>query len=325
MSHHKDFAFHIYPQDLSIMQPPHSAIQDMIKVYLISKYSLKNNPYIDIKNLIDNLLTTEEIKNINNIKTDFTYNEVMTLKNSNIDFYITDKERLSKIFMGSNVKNVKSNICYFQMDGKDALYFYNEYKFISFKGKMISNNNSLIKSSLLFDSTINKNKNDKNIAIADQKIQFQMYEIEHLKKQLEETKKQNEALKVENQILKNNSIKANNAIKENESLKMEINKLKNQNSDLNYQLQYQAEGPRIHLKDIIVVNFISGDSSIHYGIKCLPNDTFAQIEEKLYLKYDNYRDSNNTFLTNGKTVLRFKTLKENGIKDGDIVQLIVQE
>ena len=54
MSHHKDFAFHIYPQDLSIMQAPHSAIQDMIKVYLISKYSLKNNPYIDIKNLIDN-------------------------------------------------------------------------------------------------------------------------------------------------------------------------------------------------------------------------------------------------------------------------------
>lgn len=325
MSHHKDFIFHIYPQDLSIMQPPHSAIQDMIKVYLISKHSLKNKSYIDVKNLIDNLLTTEEIKNINSIKTDFTYNEIMTLKNSNIDFYIADKERLSKIFIGSNVKNVKSNLCFFQIDGKNVLYFYNEYKFLSFKGKMISNNNSQIKPSLLFDSTITEKDKAKNIAIADQKIHFQIYEIEHLKKQLDETKKQNEALKIENEILKNNSIKANNAIKENESFKREINKLKKQNDDLNYQLQYKIEGPKIHLKDIIVVNFISGDSSIHYGIKCLPNDTFAQIEEKLYLKYDNYRGTNNTFVTNGKIILRFKTLKENGIKDGDIVQLIVQE
>ena len=28
------------------------------------------------------------------------------------------------------------------------------------------------------------------------------------------------------------------------------------------------------------------------------------------------------FTTNNKTVLRFKTIKENNIKDGDIIQLI---
>ena len=90
-------------------------------------------------------------------------------------------------------------------------------------------------------------------------------------------------------------------------------------------LQSVNEEPKVSLNDIIVVNFISGDSSIHCGIKCFLSDTFASIEEKLYKRYENHRETNNMFTANGKLVLRFKTLKENGIKDGDIVQLIVQE
>ena len=67
---------------------------------------------------------------------------------------------------------------------------------------------------------------------------------------------------------------------------------------------------------------MSGDRKINnIGIKCLKTDTFAEVEEKLYQIYDEYRESNNIFLTEGKTILRFKTIEQNNIKDGTIVQL----
>ena len=335
MSHHKDFIFHLYPQDFEGISLATIAIQGMVKVYVLCKYSLLNNPHINIKDLIHNLLTAEEIKNIINIKTDFTYNEIMSLKKNNIDFYIVDKERLSKIFLGLNLKNVYSNICYFKFDGKNLLYFYNEIQFISFKGTMQSNNNTHIKLNKILENINFGNDNDKIKQIADQKIQLQVYEIDHLKKQLEEFKKQNETLKKENESLKNNLSKANNInldikkyqekIKENEYLKEQNIQLKYQIKELNFILQSVNEEPKVSINDIIVVNFISGDSTIHCGIKCFLSDTFASIEEKLYKRYENHRETNNIFTTNGRLVLRFKTLEENGIKDGDIVQLIVQE
>ena len=72
----------------------------------------------------------------------------------------------------------------------------------------------------------------------------------------------------------------------------------------------------------MVVHFISGDGKINQGIKCLPTDTFAQVEEKLYQIYDEYRDNyNNTFLARGNVIKRFKTMSENNIKNGDKIQL----
>ena len=78
-------------------------------------------------------------------------------------------------------------------------------------------------------------------------------------------------------------------------------------------------------KDIMVITFISKDGSVQYGIKCLQNDIFAEVEEKLYKKYDNLRNTNNMFTANAKPVLRFKKLCENNIKDGDIIQLFKLE
>ena len=56
-------------------------------------------------------------------------------------------------------------------------------------------------------------------------------------------------------------------------------------------------------------------------MKCLPTDIFAEVEEKLYKKFENLRNTNNTFTANAKLVLRFKKICENNIKDGDIIQL----
>ena len=215
------------------------------------------------------------------------------------------------------------------------LYFYNEYHFISFTGTMQTSNNSTIKPNNILETLISANDNAKNKQIADQKIQFQIYEIEHLKKQLEELKKQNEALKKENESLKYNLAKANSInlnlqkykekIKENESLQDQNIQLKYQVEELNFILESVNTEQKVIFSDIMVVNFISRDSTVHCGIKCLRNDTFASIEEKLYKRYENHRETNNIFVTNGKVVLRFKTLKQNGINDGDIVELIPQE
>ena len=72
----------------------------------------------------------------------------------------------------------------------------------------------------------------------------------------------------------------------------------------------------------MVINFVSTDCSIQEGINCLETDTFAEVEERLYQKYDEFRDTNNSFTFNGRTILRFKNLKENNIKNGDKVILL---
>ena len=72
---------------------------------------------------------------------------------------------------------------------------------------------------------------------------------------------------------------------------------------------------------MMVITFISQDSSVNEGMKCLSTDIFAEVEEKLYKKYDNLRNTNNMFTANAKPVLRFKKLCENGIKDGDKMKM----
>ena len=82
----------------------------------------------------------------------------------------------------------------------------------------------------------------------------------------------------------------------------------------------------LNMDEIMIVYFQTQDQEInHVAIRCLPSDTFAEVEEKIYKKFDNYRNTNNTPICNGRTVLRFKTLSENNIKDENVVQLIKME
>ena len=75
----------------------------------------------------------------------------------------------------------------------------------------------------------------------------------------------------------------------------------------------------------MVVTFISQDFSVNEAVKCLSTDLFAEVEEKLYKKYDNLRNTNNMFTVNEKPVLRFKKLSENRIKDGDTIEFFKLE
>ena len=178
----------------------------------------------------------------------------------------------------------------------------------------------------------NKKLEEENNKLKDELNKIKYNETNEIKKlKLDIDKYKNELIKA-NKIISNLS---NNQVNNNElkKLKDEITNLKLKLSlKDNEKLQLKKkkknntiEEQSFKYKDIMVITFISMDGSVQYGIKCLPNDIFAEVEEKLYKKYDNLRNTNNMFTANAKPVLRFKTLSENNIKDGDILQLFKLE
>ena len=118
----------------------------------------------------------------------------------------------------------------------------------------------------------NENKKLKNDLVRANKI------IENLKK----NENQNSNIKNLQDEIK--SLKNNLYLKENEINQLKL-KIKNNNTKDNY----------VKLDDIMVINFTSTDSSINYRIKCVVTDTFAEVEEKLYQIYDEFRNTNNMF------------------------------
>ena len=93
----------------------------------------------------------------------------------------------------------------------------------------------------------------------------------------------------------------------------------------NYKSQLNNNIPNnnVNFNDIMSVNFISSDQNVHFSVPCLKTNTFAEVEEKLYKEFPQYRETNNNFLANGMQVLRFKTIAENKIGSGYPVTLIV--
>ena len=148
-----------------------------------------------------------------------------------------------------------------------------------------------------------------------------------------------ENYKIENNKLKNDLVKANKIIEnlqknqnensnikllqdENKNLKNQLNLKENEINELKLKLKNANKKINlVNLDDVMVINFVSNNPPINQGIKCLETDTFAEVEEKLYKMYDELRNTNNMFNANGGTILRFKNLKENNIKDGDKVLL----
>ena len=166
-------------------------------------------------------------------------------------------------------------------------------------------------------------------------------ELEHYKNEYDKLKKEYDKLKDDNEKLNNELIKAKKLIsnidnKSNENANLnEIINLKNiilqkDNEILNLKLKLQNidnnnNNKSVNYNDILFVHFISSDQNINCGIKCLKTDTFAEVEEKLYQKYEEYRETNNNFIAKGRIILRFKKIFENNINDGDKIELLKLE
>ena len=99
----------------------------------------------------------------------------------------------------------------------------------------------------------------------------------------------------------------------------EINVLKSKLNDSNIDNIQPGE-------KIIAIGFTSSDQTIQNFIRpCKDSDLFVKLEEKLYDEYPKYKDVETYFLVNGKKVLRFKSMKENNIKNGQVIMLNIVE
>ena len=152
-------------------------------------------------------------------------------------------------------------------------------------------------------------------------------------------KKDNSTLLKENKELKEKLNEANKTIEEQ---KKEIQELKNQISmiksedmkqinSLN-QIIEKIEKENKQLKDSqknivndtpkkIFVQFNSFGNEVNCAIPCLETDIFSEVEEKLYEKYPKFKKYKTTFICNGFIIQKFETIKENKIKNGDLVNM----
>ena len=98
----------------------------------------------------------------------------------------------------------------------------------------------------------------------------------------------------------------------------ELNKLRKE-------LQNKNLGQIIQESDMATVYFTSSDQRVNFAIPCIKTSVFAEVEEKLYKEYPEYRETNNIFIANGQQILRFKTIGENKIGNGKAVMLMVPD
>ena len=124
-----------------------------------------------------------------------------------------------------------------------------------------------------------------------------------------------------NNNLQQQLFQANLTINSNISNNINEEKYKKEINDLKSRLSRYENNIEANLGDLVLINFESGDGQIRRGIQCMKNEIFAEVEEKLYKFYEEFRDTNNTFIANGNCIKRFKTIEESNIKNGDKVLL----
>ena len=168
------------------------------------------------------------------------------------------------------------------------------------KNKKLEEENRKLKEQLNNQNNINKKLKDEN---------------EKLNKELSQLKKSIGNIQIDNNEIKKLKDEINNLQYKLNIKDKEINDLKNNIKD----------EPKYGFNDLMVIYFRPTDYSFHQGIKCLATDTFAEVEEKLYKKFDDLRNTNNMFTVRALPILRFKKLSENNIHDGDEIQLFKLE
>ena len=186
----------------------------------------------------------------------------------------------------------------------EAGIYHNSYIFVVKPEGIKSENSSDVKSEN--NDEINRLKEE--LKNAKKIIESKDKEIKNLENQLINSKNN-----YDYEISKKNTVVEffQNKLKEVEK---ELENIKNNNFNINKEKMIKES-------QIAVINFVSSDQKVHYAISCLNSTIFAEIEEKLYKIFPEYRETNNTFLAKGKNILRFKTISENGIGDGFPVML----
>ena len=191
-------------------------------------------------------------------------------------------------------------------------------------GNYQNNSKYINQNNINLTNELNQYKNENNQL--KQQINILQQNNNQLKQQINILQQNNNQLSNQLQIANqtiynlNNNQKQSNIKVNNDDI---IMKYKKEINDLKIKLAKYEKSVYVNFNDIMVVNFQSGDGQVKHGIQCLKTETFAEVEEKLYKMFDEYRNTNNIFLVKGNIVLRFKTISENKIQNGDVIQLQV--
>ena len=129
--------------------------------------------------------------------------------------------------------------------------------------------------------------------------------------------------------LKNQLNSINNSNNNNLSLIKKLqNNLKEKEQEL-YHLKNNLDSNQFKTNNEnkwgFAINFISNNQEIHYPLVCNDNDLISRLEEELYNEYPKYKDYNTYLTCNGTVLKRFKTVKENKIKKGDVILVNIAE
>ena len=72
---------------------------------------------------------------------------------------------------------------------------------------------------------------------------------------------------------------------------------------------------------LISLIFMSFNQKIHYSLICKDSDKFTNVENLLYDEFPKFRETENFFISDGNKINKYKTLKENNLKNGLIIIL----
>ena len=104
-------------------------------------------------------------------------------------------------------------------------------------------------------------------------------------------------------------------------MKISPNLNSNNTMELVKELKSNTHNEILAGEKLISVIFQSEKEDVLCSIICKDTDVFVNVECSLYNKYPKFLETEQYFLVKGKKVNKYKTLKENGIKDSDIILL----
>ena len=109
-------------------------------------------------------------------------------------------------------------------------------------------------------------------------------------------------------------------IKEQELISVQ-NKLINRTEELNRIKSSNKMNKEINKDEGLhfALLFRSVDQKILYPISCKSNDIVVKVEQQLYDEFPQYKEFNTYLTCNGNVIKRFKTIEENGIKNGNTI------
>ena len=329
-----------------------------IQIY-INENIEKQNIYIDISgndlSIIineDNIIIPLMKKNVDqyiNESNEFNNDiptETSQFENDN-DIGITNQSYLANElnYMENNNACISADINIFESQNKNDNinneHLYDDFNFVENRNNYINEDVNICESQnkqniISYEDLKNENKNLKiqneylkiqNKTLKEKiennyiKEKVDKYIQNFLKTKVNElAKRDKKIMELNLKIVKLKKLLNNNRTKDKiielmEKLELKEKEIKELKSSFPFDLSQGEKLMSIIIKSI--------DQNIHRSFICKNTDKFAKIESQLYNEFSEYleTESENYFLVNSKKINRYKSLEENGIRNGDVILL----